>query len=498
MSVFTRRRSGLLLHLSSLPSFYAIGHLGRPAVDFLDFLHRSGQTLWQMLPVHPVGYGHSPYSSTSAFAGNPLFIDLEDLVQLGHLTAEDLRPFQRPTARVDYQHACRCRNTLLPRAAQRFFRQGDPDLETAYAHFCTSQAWWLNDYCLFQALREVFHDAPWTDWPAPLRDREETALRQWSERLGQRILELKYEQFVFFRQWQRLHQQARERGILLFGDVPFYVAHDSADLWCHRQLFRLDETGRPTLVAGVPPDYFSKTGQRWGNPVYDWAQHHREQFSWWRARMRQALTLFDVIRLDHFRGMAACWIIPSDAPDARHGHWEPSPGDELLEALQRDLGKLPLVAEDLGVITDDVTELRRRWRLPGMRILQFAFDSGPDNPYLPQNHTADSVIYTGTHDNNTCRGWWQELPPSVRDAARFYLQGPEAAICQEMVRLTLESVGIFSIVPVQDLLGLGAEARMNHPGTREGNWLWRLPADALTDRLAHDLLHLTVTSGRTG
>lgn len=496
MNVFTRRRAGLLLHLSSLPSPYGIGNLGAGAHHFLDFLQAAGQSLWQMLPIHPTGYGHSPYSALSSFAGNPLFIDPDELVRQGDLRSQEAIPWNRTALETDYEHALCCLNALLPGGAHTFFTGGSDQRRSRYETFCAENSWWLNDYALFQALRETFGGKPWTAWPPQLRDRDDSALKEWGTRLGRRIDEVKYQQFVFFEQWHRLKTEANRRDILLFGDVPFYVAHDSADVWCNRHLFRLDAEGRPTAVAGVPPDCFSETGQLWGNPLYDWPRHRQQDFSWWRARIRWALSLFDVVRLDHFRGLAACWAVPASAPDARSGRWETSPGHELLQALKQDLGGLPLVAEDLGIITDDVTDLRCSWGLPGMRILQFAFDSGPDNPYLPHNHTTDSVVYTGTHDNDTCAGWWKALAPARGKKVLDYLQVPGDRVCQEMVRQALASVGIFSVLPVQDLLQLDSSARMNRPGRADGNWTWRLAADMLTDTLARDLLKKTVTYGR--
>ncbi|RMF43657.1 MAG: 4-alpha-glucanotransferase [Deltaproteobacteria bacterium] len=497
MSVFDRRRSGLLLHLSSLPAPYGIGDMGRSALAFLDFLREAGQSIWQILPIHPTGYGNSPYSACSTFAGNPLFIDIDGLVADGDLLDEDVAPWRRDVAATDYDYARRCRRELLPLAARRFQNRANWSRQAELENFCAEQAGWLDDYVLFQALRETFGYRSWDRWPTGLRDREQQTLELWRARLATRIAELKYEQFVFFRQWQRLRSAAAEKNILLFGDLPIYIAHDSADTWCHRDLFRLDGQGRPEVVAGVPPDYFSATGQLWGNPLYCWQRHLEQDFGWWRTRVRQTLGLFDLVRVDHFRALAACWAIPADAPDARGGHWEDSPGDALLAALQNECGELPLVAEDLGVITDDVVELRRRWRLPGMRILQFAFDSGPDNPYLPENHTVDSVIYTGTHDNDTCLGWWQGLDAGQRQKVLGHLKVSESEVCRELISQALTSVGIISILPVQDLLGLGSEARMNRPGRPGGNWTWRLPDGCLTGKLARELHEMTSACGRT-
>jgi len=491
-----RRASGLLLHLTSLPGRFGIGDLGIEARRFVDFLAAAGQRWWQLLPINPTGYGDSPYSAFSAFAGNPLLISPDELALAGDLAGDELTNWRLAPSQTDYGHAWRCRRQLLPRAAKRFFSRAQPPRQEAFDAFCAEQAFWLNDYALFQALREHFGNRPWTSWPEPIRDRQQEALREWGERLAGRILELKYEQFVFFEQWQGLKVHAARQGIGLFGDMPIFVALDSADVWCNRQLFRLDEQGQPTVVAGVPPDYFSARGQRWGNPLYDWPAHQAQDFSWWKARLRWNLQLFELLRIDHFRGFAACWVIPADCEDATGGAWDQVPGDRLFHSLSDELGVLPLVAEDLGIITDEVTALKERWGWPGMKVLQFAFDSGPDNPYLPHNHCEDCVVYTGTHDNDTTLGWWRTLTPEVKERVRSYLMRSCRDMPRELVREAMASVARLCILPVQDILALPSTARMNRPGAANGNWTWRLPKDALSTELAAELRQLTERYGR--
>jgi 4-alpha-glucanotransferase len=491
-----QRASGLLLHPTSLPGRFGIGDLGPRARVFVDFLAASGQTVWQILPLGPTGYGDSPYSAFSAFAGNPLLISPEELARCGELDAGLLPAWESNPPRTDYGWAHDCRQDLLQKASTHFFHSSGPERRTAFDSFCRQQAFWLNDYAIFRALREHFGHLSWTTWPAALRDRDGAALSDYGARLSQQIRHQKFEQFIFFEQWHALKIYANELGIKIFGDLPIFVAHDSSDVWCNRDLFHLDPQGEPTLVAGVPPDYFSKTGQRWGNPLYHWDHLRQQNFSWWIARLRWNLELCDLLRIDHFRGFSACWTIPAEEKTAIAGRWIPVPGDELFQALRENLGDLPLVAEDLGIITAEVEALRDRWGWPGMKILQFAFDSGPTNPYLPHNCGENSVIYTGTHDNNTSLGWWQGLDKKGHERVRSYLNHSCRDMPADLIREAMVSVARLCIIPVQDILGLPATERMNRPGEGTGNWNWRLAEGALDDNIAANLREVTCRYGR--
>lgn len=470
-----RRRSGILLHPTSLPGPDGIGTFGEESFRFVDQLAASGQTLWQILPLGPPGCGNSPYSCFSAFAGNPLLIDLRLVASDGDLDGSDL--FPRPHAdRVDFAAVSDYKLPLLRQAAEQFFAYAEIDRKQAFWHFCDS-TFWLHDYALFAALKSHFKGEGWHLWPEAIRNREHAACDHYGKLLGSDVGFHKYLQWQFSRQWQRLKEHANERGLLVFGDAPIFVAHDSADVWCNQQIFRLDESGAPAVVAGVPPDYFSATGQRWGNPLYDWHALAATDYSWWLARIRSDLALYDILRIDHFRGFEACWEIPATEKTAVKGRWVKGPGAAFFDRLQQLCGVLPIVAEDLGVITPEVEALRDRYAFPGMRILQFAFDSGPDSSYLPHNHIPGAVVYTGTHDNDTTAGWFNALSPERQERICRYLDcGPEAVPWQ-LVRTALASVARYAVLPFQDLLGLDSTARMNIPGVAGGNWGWRLPAD---------------------
>lgn len=444
------RRAGILLHPTSLPGPH--GTLGKSAHAFIDSLHQCGITLWQMLPLGPTHADGSPYQSLSSHAGDPRLICRESLVEEGLLD----EPEQPVTS-----------------ALITFLRRASPSERQAYAFFLAREADWLDDYALFMALREAHGRIGWFDWPEAIRRREPESLEAARLGLSEAIHGIAFEQFIFFHQWAALREHARARGVLLFGDIPIYVAHDSAEVWACPELFTLDEHGRATEVAGVPPDYFSATGQRWGNPLYRWERHAADGFAWWKARFATQLKMFDLVRIDHFRGLEAYWSIPAACETAIDGRWVRAPGDELLTALRERFGDLPVVAEDLGIITDEVTALRQKHGLPGMRILQFAFDGGADNPYLPHNHTQDSVVYTGTHDNDTTLGWWHGLDEDSRQHVLDYLGESTEPMPWALIRLALESVANLAILPLQDLLELDGEARMNTPGTATGNWTWR-------------------------
>lgn len=495
------RSSGVLLHVISLPSRFHIGDMGPEARRFADFLAQAGQSWWQILPLNPTSpaHGNSPYSSCSAFAGNTLLISPEEMLYAGLLEDQDLDCLpSSPVARADYEQAGRLRESLLLKAYAR--HHSSPRIRESFLGFCASQAHWLHDYALFMVLKHSFHGRPWHQWPEPLRRRDPQVLAEYSVTLRSEMDLIRFGQFVFFTQWAALRGYCRDRGIRLIGDIPIYVNEDSADVWSRPRVFKLDEDLRPRVLAGVPPDYFSSTGQLWGNPVYDWEQLRAEGFSWWLNRIRHNTELFDLVRLDHFRGFVGCWEVPAGETTAVNGSWVDVPGREFLSALAGIQLPLPLIAEDLGTITDDVREVMREFNLPGMKILLFAF--GPDlptNPYAPHNHERRCVVYTGTHDNNTVRGWFeQEADAETRARLAAYLGAECTAdgIAPAMVRLTMQSVADLAIFPLQDLLGMGADARMNIPGKANGHWTWRLQPGILTPPLAERLLTLTALYGR--
>lgn len=470
------RSSGILVHPTSLPSQHGIGDLGPAAHEFLSWLGRAGARWWQVLPLCPPGPGFSPYSGTSTFAGNPWLISPDLLVEDGLLNrAEISHPPTFPQGRVDLNRMQRWKRTLFETAWSRFQSMGAGELSEAHQAFCLDQRRWLRDFALFSALKEHHGGDSWLDWEPAVVRREPEALEAAERQLSGPIGLHQFLQFLFFRQWGRLKSAAEAAGISLMGDVPIFVAMDSAEVWARPELFHLDASRRPTVVAGVPPDYFSATGQRWGNPLYNWERHEEEDFAWWIARTVHTLETVDLVRLDHFRGFAACWEIPTDCPTAVDGRWVPGPGRKLFDALQRAVGGLPFVAEDLGEITPDVLELRDGLGLPGMAILHFAFSPHPRSTFLPYRLRPASVVYTGTHDNNTTVGWYREdATDAERDFVRRYAASDGTDIHWDLIRLALASVADLAIVPFQDLLGLGSEARMNTPGRPDGNWLYRL------------------------
>lgn len=493
-----RRCSGLLLHLTSLPSPHGVGDLGRPARDFATRLADSGQAVWQILPLTPTALSthNDPYHSLSAHAGNPLLLSPGDLAADGLLRPEEIAsPPDFPADRVDFARVTAHKAGLLDLAVSRF-DAADPD----FARFCAREAAWLEDYALYAALRAEAGDAPWADWPEPLREREPAALAAARDRLAGPVARTRIAQYLLHRQWEALRQFCRDRRVLLFGDMPIYVDHDSADLWTRPELWKLDAQRRPRAVAGVPPDYFSATGQLWESPVYDWPAHAAAGFDWWLARMERNLSLFDLLRIDHFRGLAAYWEVPAGEETAMNGQWVEAPGGELLAALARRRACLPLVAEDLGVITPDVRELMARFGLPGMKILQFAFGEDlPRSPYAPHNMARHAVAYTGTHDNLPTAGWWRE-EAAAGDKARLqaYLgrKVTGEGVARELARLAWASPADLAVAPVQDLLGLGSEARMNRPGHLAGNWGWRATAEQLAALDWKRLAELTRLYGR--
>lgn len=494
------RASGILLHISSLPSEGGIGDLGEAAHAFIRLLASAGQTCWQFLPLNPTStfIGNSPYSSPSAFACNPLFISLSRLADEGLISWADIGDLpQGDASRVDYAAVDEHRSRVLRAAYER--NRGPLAIDGGFRDFCRSEAHWLDDYAAFVSIKAAHEGTAWSDWPEPLRRRDPQALSRWTMQEGAELEYVRFEQYLFHRQWRDVRATAAEAGVRLVGDVPIYVTYDSADVWAAPHLFRLDEAMQPTVVAGVPPDYFSATGQRWGNPVYDWDALRNDGFRWWLRRVRRNLALADCVRIDHFRGFAGFWEIPAEEPTAVNGRWVEAPGMELFTALARHLPGLPLIAEDLGVITPDVRELRDRFGLPGMKVLQFAFGGDPAaNPDIPFRHVSRSVVYTGTHDNAPSRAWFEGLD----DAERWRFEGyvghevrPETAHVA-MLRLALGSVGELCLLPLQDVLGLGGEARMNMPAIPQGNWSWRMQPHQMDRALYDGLARMTALYGR--
>jgi len=491
------RAAGLLLHPTSLPGPYGIGDLGPQAHAWVRWLAASGCRLWQTLPLGPTGYGDSPYQSLSAFAGNPMLLSPDLLCEDGLLTRDDLEPHPTfPENHVDYGAVIDWKAALLQRLAAGFAARATPELRRSLADYLEAQADWLEDFALFMALKQAHGGAPWTEWQDELRRRQAPALAEARQRLAPEVAAHRLHQFLFARQWAALAEMAHTKGIRLVGDIPIFVAHDSADVWSHPELFHLDEAGRPTAVAGVPPDYFSPTGQRWGNPLYRWDVMRADGYAWWIRRLRAVFSHVDSVRLDHFRGFEAYWEVPAAAPTAETGRWAPGPGRRFLKAVQAALGDLPIIAEDLGVITPGVVKLRDGFGLPGMKILQFAFGGDPEHEFLPHNYPVRCVVYTGTHDNDTIAGWYASAPESERDFCRRYLGSDGSDIAWDLIRAAWGSVAEWTVAPVQDLLSLETEARMNYPSRAEGNWGWRVRAGDLTDGLAARLRELNTIFGR--
>lgn len=493
------RASGVLLHPTSLPGPYGIGELGRHAHAWVDWLADAGQRLWQVMPLGPTGYGDSPYQCFSAFAGNPYLISLERLRDQGWLTADELAAGEAlPDARVDYGAVIEFKVEMLTRAERRFAAGADEPERDALAAFEAGHAEWLSDFALFMALKDAHGGRPWADWAPPLRDRDPDALAWAREEHADAMRRHRTWQYWFHRHWLDVKTHANDAGIQVIGDLPIFIAYDSADAWANRELFFVGEDGTPTVVAGVPPDYFSETGQRWGNPLYRWKRMQERGFAWWIARFRSTLEFVDLVRVDHFRGFEAYWEIPADEPTAVQGRWVRGPGQPFFDALREALGELPILAEDLGVITPAVEQLRDANGLPGMKVLQFAFAGDASDPYLPHNYRRDCVVYTGTHDNDTTRGWYDTAPEAERDHVRRYLARDDAAVALEFVRLALASVADVAIFPLQDALDLGSEARMNTPGRAAGNWSWRFRRNDVPDWLAPQLRDMAVLYGRAG
>ncbi len=498
------RCSGILLHPTSLPGRFGIGDLGDQAYRFVDFLAAAGQSYWQTLPLSPTGYADSPYQGLSAFAGNPMLISPEKLVEVGHLSEADLDGVPTfPEAWVDFGAVIGYKKGLLDRAFASFQTQAPDEQRTAFTRFCEDQASWLDDFTLFMALKEANDLRPWHEWTQPgVVTRQPEALARWRESLAEEIEGQKYRQWQFFEQWLALKRYANERGVRIVGDIPIFVALDSVDVWAHPHLFHLDENLQPTVVSGVPPDYFSKTGQLWGHPLYRWEVMAQDAYAWWIDRFRMAFTQADVVRIDHFRGFYNYWEVPAEEETAVKGRWLYGPGADLFRAVTAALGKVAIIAEDLGDFDTEsrtgVDALQEEFGYPGMKVLQFSFGSGPSDPFLPHNFTRDWVAYTGTHDNDTILGWYQVTSAEAeRDYARKYLRSDGSDIAWDLIRLAWASVANTAMTTAQDLLSLGNEARMNLPSTVGWpNWCWRLEPGALTDEIAGRLLELTAVYGR--
>ncbi len=480
-----------------MPGPDGIGDLGEGTRRFLDFLEKAGQRLWQVLPLGPTGYGDSPYQPFSAFAGNPLLISLEELLAEGLLAPEDLadRPFFAPDA-VDYGAVIAHKDRVLRRSHARFLRDGTLVTRSAYLAFCEENATWLDDFALFMALKLHFGWASWVDWPEAIALYQPEAVSDWRQRLAGEVGYRRYLQFLFDAQWRRVRAYAAERGLTIMGDMPIFVGHDSADVWAHQDLYALDAGGRPTVVAGVPPDYFSATGQLWGNPLYRWDVMRERGYDWWLERLQRTLAQVDVVRIDHFRGFSGYWEVPATETTAINGRWVQGPGEAFFRAVSERFGELPIIAEDLGLISADVIALRQAFGLPGMRVLQFGFHGDAANPHLPHNYTPDSVAYTGTHDNDTAQGWYAEQEHDVQHRARVYAGSSGKALHWAFVRLVCNSVADTAIYPLQDVLGLGSEARLNCPGRPHANWTWRFRPEVLGDDLAHALCEMALLAGR--
>jgi 4-alpha-glucanotransferase len=491
------RCTGILLHPTSFPARGGIGDFGATAYDFLDFLAAARQGLWQVLPLGPPANGNSPYSSTSAFAGNPLLISLDRLAERGWIESSRLSELPGETGNVDYSQVQQVKMPLLLGAARYFLECASPWTRDRFAHFCDWNAWWLEDFVLFDALREYFGGQPWNLWPSELARREPAALAGARAEFATDMALRRALQFAFYEQWRSLRLACARRSIRVVGDVAIFVDYDSADVWANRHLYRLRDNLEPEVVSGVPPDAFSSDGQRWGNPLYDWEAIRQTGYQWWVQRLRWATQTCDYIRLDHFRGFDQFWEIPASEPTAIHGRWVDGPKDDLFNHLRDALGGLPFFAEDLGYITPEVHALRERHQIPGLAVLQFGFSNPGAHIYLPHRLTTDRVIYTGTHDNDTTVGWWEsDLPEHERKAVEAYVAPCKEGIHWSMIRLAQSSVAMLSVIPLQDVLGLGSEARLNIPSVSDGNFRWRYQRGALTRDLADRLAALAEVTDR--
>lgn len=503
------RSSGILLHPTSLPGEFGIGDLGDEAVRFIEFLVASGQKLWQVLPLGPTGYGDSPYQCFSVFAGNTLLVSPQRLLETGLLTSDDVK--DHPTfhaERIDFTRVKEFKAQLLSKAYNNFLESQEPNLREDFKEFCDKETVWLDDWALYRALKDAHDEKAWYQWELDLAMRDEQALESARATFADEINAHKFYQYLFFSQWSAIRRLCHHHGISIIGDIPIFVAHDSVDVWTNPHLFKLDDARNPTVVAGVPPDFFSKTGQLWGNPIYDWERMRHDGFAWWIFRIKSLLEVFDVVRLDHFRGFVAAWEVPGGNKTAEHGEWVNAPGRDLFATLRYALGEFPVIVEDLGLITEDVDALRDEFGFAGMRILQFAFGGDAQNPHLPHNYINNAVAYTGTHDNDTTRGWFASLKVKkvteanahlgrAREYCLQYLNSKGREIHWDMIRASLASVADIAITPLQDVLGLGSEGRMNLPATEDGNWNWRFREGLLTAKLSERLRAMCEVYGRT-
>lgn len=490
----SERYSGILAHPTSFPSYYGVGDLGQTAYDFVDYLVSAGQTLWQVLPLGPTGFGDSPYQAFSAFAGQPILISPDKLKEQGLLEQEDLDGYPNlPTKYVDYGAVIWEKNKLFAKAYERFQElvKTNP-IKERYAKFCEEQAFWLDGYVLFMALKDANGGKLWLEWEDSERNPSPSEMEELAKKHKERADYYRMLQFLFFDEWYSLKEYANEHDIKIIGDIPIFVSLDSADVWANKEMFQLDEDGYPVVVAGVPPDYFSETGQLWGNPLYDWEAHDKDGYQWWIARMKSQLELVDYIRIDHFRGFDSYWAVPFGSENAVKGEWMEGPKEKLFLAIQKALGdELPIWAEDLGVITEEVEKLRDDFHFPGMKILQFAFEDVNDNDMMPHHHTTNCICYTGTHDNDTTLGWYKSVAKESQKKVRNYMNTGAATVSWAFIRTALGSVAKFVVIPLQDVMSLGSEARMNTPGKAAGNWGWRFEAKALDSYWAEHLKNLT-------
>ncbi len=487
--LLAERRAGVLLHITSLPNENGQGDLGKEAYNFVNFLRDTGIKVWQTLPLGVPHSDGSPYQCLSAHAGNPQFINLDLLQEQGWLT-EDIFCTQCENG------SCYRKTCLLAKALENFNSLATVKDKKEFSDFCHDKAEWLDDYALFISLRHEFESRCWNQWPKHFKERDAKALKEATRRLSNEIQVIKFEQFIFHQQWMALKVYANENDVLLFGDIPIFVSYDSVDVWVNRKVFKLDKSGEMSVVAGVPPDYFSETGQRWGNPHYNWDFLKKSKFKWWKQRLKSQLDMFDILRIDHFRGFEAAWEIPADEETAINGKWVKAPGKLLLQTLEKEFGRIPLIAEDLGEITPEVDKLRTEFKLPGMKILHFAFGDSAENPYLPHNYEPNTVVYTGTHDNDTTLGWFNSLSDDEKHRVYEYLGGSHIAMPQLLIGVALASVANLAIVPMQDILNLGSDDRMNVPGTVEGNWQWQFEWHQLTDPVAIKLSNVIKLFGR--
>lgn len=480
------------MHPTSLPNDFGIGDFGRTAYNFVDFLSETKQTYWQMLPLNPTGYGDSPYQSFSAFAGNTMLISPEKLVEENLLSKKELenKP-DFPAEKVDYGTVYNWKNEILSKAFEKFEKTDD------FENFCVDVAWWLDDYALYRAIRQSEDHKQWFEWDESLRFRDEDALNEKREELSVEVEREKFYQFLFFRQWMNLKKYANENGVKIIGDLPIFVSADSADVWSNPSFFKLKESGAPSVVAGVPPDYFSKTGQLWGNPLYDWENLRADGFEFWKKRIGFGLMMADILRIDHFRGFEAVWEVPAEDETAENGSWVKVSGADLFRTLRDNFPEMPFIAEDLGEITPEVLQLRDDFDLPGMKILQFAFGGGAENDYLPHNYTKNCAVYTGSHDNNTSRGWYKSANKHEKEFCKKYLKSNGRAIHWDFINAAFSSVADTAIIPLQDVLGLGGEARMNFPSTIGGNWQWRFREKDVSKKIKDKLKEITETYGRS-